>query len=147
MDGNEWWRIASTVSFASSSSFPNWVQNPPPFFLVLYAIQLLGKEKGLASCLNIIKRGFCARVQLAEEEEEMNKGALRWHFHTEKRKESSSPTSCEKTSFKENEPYQHQKLSVEGKKRRDDKVWLKSGCPINQVLAHWGKIKKLPKGH
>ena len=25
MDGNEWWRIASTVSFASS--FPNWVQN------------------------------------------------------------------------------------------------------------------------
>ena len=76
------------------------------------------RKKGLASHLNIIKRGFCARVQLAEEEEEeeMNKGALRWHFHTEKRKESSSPTSCEKTSFKENEPYQHQKLSVEGKK-------------------------------
>ena len=43
----------------------------PPFFFICQP----GK-KGLASYLNIIKRGFCARVQLAEERRRRIRGHL-----------------------------------------------------------------------
>ena len=62
----------------------------PPFFFICQP----GK-KGLASYLNIIKRGFCARVQLAEERRRRIRGHLDDIF-TLKNEKNPHPTSLVK---------------------------------------------------
>ena len=64
---------------------------PPPFFFICQP----GKKKGLASYLNIIKRGFCARVQLAEERRRRIRGHLDDIF-TLKNEKNPHPTSLVK---------------------------------------------------